>query len=510
MAVLRSERTYPLALKSAVQYALNNGLTAAYDWQGDPSNAYAGGDGVPHAGSKAFNKPTPGAVVVQVTTDIAGRDPSAGRTSTNTYNGPSAVDYGIGSSDGKGAFTIHKRIRTPTSVLQTYPPRYAQIIADSTGAKCVLYMYGTSDGKFYFRWEIAGTLITGGDVLFAPSTMVDLHLTRLGDVFSMYVNGKLSASLTKSGVMVSTAPWGGGLGNTINGISGAPADNLVLIDDNYWNRALSAGEVFQHQSDPYAGYANTAVIPNGVTVTNPFPNAIVSSEGFMVAGYYAGSTVPTGIEYRFNGGAWAALSNQSIGGGAFSGTTGIVPSATGLLEVRFANAPAITNSVAGVTAKVPNPTITLTSQPPLDGQSQSFAFSTTRATSVAVTLAAVGNGAVTQGPVLFGVVNNAASGTMAGIPPGDYTVSITATGPGGTTAINGTPISILGVAGGGEPSTANADTLPPPPPPPPPSSVIQLENNRATVQQNTSSGGQVQLATRFHSAPAPRARTVFV
>jgi hypothetical protein len=114
---------------------------------------------------------------------------------------------------------------------------------------------------------------------------------------------------------------------------------------------------------------------------------------------------------------------------------------------------------------------------------------------------------------LFDVVANAASGTISGIPPGDYTVSITATGPGGSATIAGNPISILGVAGGGEPSTANAGDTPADPTPtdPPPTTVtVKLENDTGTVQQNTCSGGQIRLATHYHTAPAPRSRTVYL
>lgn len=451
MAILRNQRTYPLSLKSATQYALNNGLVAAYDFQGDPNNAYAGGDGVPHVGAKALTKPIPGATLVQVTPGIAGRDPSAGRTSTNTYNGASTFHLGIGSSDGLADFTVHKRMRTPSSVLQTYPPRYAQIIADGNGAKCVLYMYGNSAGMLYFRWEVAGTMVTSqADALIAPGTLVDLHLVRAGDVFSAYVNGKLSQSITKTGVKIFNTQWNGLASNTTNGISGAPADDLVLIDDNYWNRALSAGEVFQHQSDPYAGYANTAVVPDGVTLTNPFPNATISSEGALIAGYFAGSTVPTGIEYRFNGGSWTALTGQAIAGGAFSGTTAALSSGTGTFEVRFANATSITTSAANITAKVPDPSVTLVSQPAPDGQSQAFSLTTTRADSVTITLTPNGNGAVQQGPTTFPVTSNAVAAVFTAIPAGDYKVTITATGPGGTATIPGNAISILGVSGGGE------------------------------------------------------------
>jgi hypothetical protein len=595
MAILRNQRTYPLSLKSATQYALNAGVTASYDYQGDPNNAYAGGDGAPHVGSKAYTKPIPGASLVQVTTAIAGRDPSVGRTSTVCYNGPSMLDFGIGSSDGKGAFTIHRRFRTPSTV-QSTSPRTVHVIRAASGSGLTLYMYGNAGGYHSFRWECGNTMVPSSDLpnnRVTPGTLCDIHLTRSGDLVTVYLNGQAVASATLPSLTTFSTAWSGLASGTNNGLNGTPADDLILIDETYWNRALSAGEVFQHQSDPYAGYVNTAVVPDGVTITNPFSNATVSSEGFTIAGYYSGATAPTGIEFRFNGGAWTALSNQSIGGGTFSGMTGTVPIALGLLEVRFANATTITGSVSNITAKVPDPTVTLVSQPAPDGQSQSFTVSTTRADSIAITLTANGRGAVTQGPTSFPVANNAATGSFVGIPAGDYKVSITASGLGGTATIAGNAITILGADGGGEvvldgvipvlptvtgvvvspalavlvgsstqqfsatvnglnsPSqavvwSASAGnisstgllTLPPPAllaqsvtvtatstadPSKSgtalvtvlaivqnPGTTIKLTAGEATVQQNTSSGGAVRLASKFTSERAPRSRTLYL
>lgn len=450
MAILRSERTYPLSLKSATQYALNAGITAAYDYQGDPANGYAGGDGAPHVGAKSYTKPTPAPLLVQVATGIYGRDPSVGKTSTACYTGVNMLDLGIGSTDGKGAFTIHKRLRTPSAMVSS-SARTVHVIRSASGA-LTLYMNGTTGGYFYFRWECSGTLVPSADVpaiRVAPNTLVDLHLTRSGDLLTVYLNGTAVGSTSIPTLTTFNTAWGGLASGTNNGLNGAPADDLILVDETYWSRALSAGEVVQHQSDPYAGYANTAIVADGVTVTNPFANATINNEGATIAGYYSGATVPTGIEYRFNGGSWTALTNVTIGGGAFSGTTGPLAAATGLLDVRFANATSISTSVANVTAAVPLPTVTITSQPGPGGQEQSFAFATTRATSVAVTLTAAGSGAITQGPTSFAVTSNAASGTFLGVPPGDYTVAITVTGPGGTATIAGNAFSILGAGGGG-------------------------------------------------------------
>jgi hypothetical protein len=595
MAILRNQRTYPLSLKSAVQYALNAGVTAAYDYQGDPSNAYAGGDGAPHVGSKAYTKPIPNASLVQVTTAIAGRDPSVGRTSTASYNGPSMLDFGIGSSDGKGAFTIHRRLRTPSTV-QSTSPRTVHVIRAASGSGLTLYMYGNVGGYHSFRWECGNTMVPSSDLpnnRVTPGTLCDIHLTRSGDLVTVYLNGQAVASATLPSLTTFSTAWSGLASGTNNGLNGTPADDLILIDETYWNRALSSGEVFQHQSDPYAGYANTAVVPDGVTITNPFSNAIVSNEEFAIAGYYSGATVPTGIECRFNGGAWTALSSQFIGGGAFSGTLGAVPASTGLLEVRFANATTITNYVSNITAKVPDPTVTLVSQPSPDGQLQVFTLSTTRANSVAITLVANGNGAVTQGPISIPVTSESTTASFSGIPAGDYKVTITATGPGGTATIAGNAISILGAAGGGETildgviptlptvtsvsifpavavlaggatqqftatvaglnspsqavvwsatagsiSSTGLLTLPPPAvlaqsvtvtatsTADPrwsgtalvtvlaivqnPGTTIKLAAGEATVQQNTSSGGAVRLASKFTSERAPRSRTLYL
>lgn len=463
MPILRSERTYPLTLKAAAQYAINAGITAAYDFQGDPNNAYAGGNGAPHVGANTYTK-TSNPTLVQAAPGIFGRDTSEGRTVVKWYTGGNIGALGFGAADGKGAFTIHRRIRTPTANTTTSAGRALATYRDAASNNVAkLYMVEVAaSNTVYFKWELMSstnslpsTSTAGQTARQRPhNTIVDIYLTRVGDVLTYYLDGELIATITLPSMLAyNTNPAAGG---PIGFSSGDPTD-MILIDETYWNRALSDAEIMQHRNDPYAGYNNTAVVANGLTVTNPLSGSSVNSEGFNVGGTYAG-TVPTALEYRFNGGAWVALLNTVIGGGNFSGTTGAVANGTGQLDIRMVNSPTTIGSVTSITTVTPAPTVTITDQQPPNGQSVTFSVTTTRATNVAITFTGAGNGAVTQAPVSFAVVNNAGTFTVNGIPPGDYTTTVVATGAGGASpTVQGSPFSILGVSGGGSDASAGSD-----------------------------------------------------
>jgi hypothetical protein len=460
--VLRSQRTYPLALHSATRRAINAGIVSAYDFQGDPNNAYAGGNGAPHVGSRVYGKNgTP--PLVAVNADINGRDPSVGRTALTPYTGTHIGPLGFGSADGKGAFTIHRRFRTPSSHTLTTTSRTSVIYRDGIGSK--LMLYATEAANYItFKWDVAGiiiptnTLSAGVDFQVPYNTIVDIHLVRTGNTINYYLNGKLVASASVPSLLTYNTDWAGS--SASNGvISGNPSD-IILIDETYWNRALNATEVSQHTADPYAGYVNSAVVPDGVTITNPLPGTAVNSEGFVISGQYAGTTEPTGIEYRFNGGSWADLQLDPTDGW-FTGTTAEVTSATGLLEVRFKNATTIIGSVSNILATPPAPTVTLVSQPLPDGQSQQFNLTTTRATTVQITLVAADGSTTTEGPVSFPVVAGVVNANFPAVKAGNYTVIIQAIGAGGTATIAGTAFSILGANGGGFVTNSVTVTSPP-------------------------------------------------
>lgn len=504
MPILRNQRTYPLTVKPAAQHPVNAGLVAAYDYVGDPANGYSGGNGVPHVGSKILTSSATPAVVA-VDAAISGRDCSLGRTAIKPYLGTMIGALGFGTTDGKGSFTIHRRYRTPSVFSGTTSARVIVGYKDAGANRVTLHMTETSTYCF-FKWGVQS------DTTFVPSTsqasaegfripfntLVDLHLVREGDVVTAYLNGTQIASAVVPTLTTFNTNWAGSPPND-GPATGNPCD-LLLIDHSIWTRALSATEVGQHTADPYVGYANSVPLAAGITITNPAPGSTINNEGFGIGGYYAGATIPSGLQYRFNGGPWTGMIDVVIENGAFSGASSLVAAATGVLEVRYSNDPTITGSVADLTAQPPPPTVAIVSQPPPDGQAQTFVLATTRANTVSVTLQAVGNGASTQGPVTEPVINDGATVNLQAIPPGDYAVAISATGDGGTASLIGTPISILGASGGGQIAGSGEDPPPPPdpeeppvePPPPSPTGIRMAYPDR--VQETTTTTGTGNFA----------------
>lgn len=291
MATDRSARKYPLQLKSAASYPLNAGLVTAYDYAGDPANAYAGGDGAPHVGTWSMTKDTGAAFpVVTVSPGILGRDLSQGmRTDVRqAYRRIYADKIGIGSADGKGPFTLHFRLRTPAVFTGTTGVRTLYNMFDGSGAKIRIIMAESASGYLYLAWELSASSSTATNI---PSTsarftdaslriphnsVVDIYLTRDGDLFSYYINGALAATLTNADYVLNSAAWSGNVSGQY-GVTGTTPADIVAIDNNYWNRALSAGEVQAHAADPYGGYVPEAVEP--VATPPAAPTGLIASGG---------------------------------------------------------------------------------------------------------------------------------------------------------------------------------------------------------------------------------------
>lgn len=279
MATKRNDRTYPLQLKAGA--AINNGLVTAYDFAGDPNNGYAGGDGVPHVGTWVLGKDA-GAnfPVVTAAPGILGRDLSQGmRTDVRqAYRKFYANELGIGSADGEGEFSIHQRIRTPAQFSGVTGAKTFFAVHDGSGAKIRLILAESSSGV-YFYWELgaasatATNLPASGERSTAPflvpfNSIVDLYLVRAGSEFRYFINGTRVASLVNDAWALNNSPWTGAITGQL-GVLGATPTNMVAIDHNYWNRALSPAEVQTHYSDPYAGYASTTSAPEQTAPAAP-------------------------------------------------------------------------------------------------------------------------------------------------------------------------------------------------------------------------------------------------
>ena len=87
-----------------------------------------------------------------------------------------------------------------------------------------------------------------------------------------------------------------------------------------------------------------------ISITSPSPYSVTqrsrATQGSLtITGSFTGQ--PTGLEARFNGGAWAMI-GVSPAGGTFVGTLANQPVGQGALEVRFANGPSVSASISMV------------------------------------------------------------------------------------------------------------------------------------------------------------------
>lgn len=458
MTILRNQRTYPLSLKATANYSLNVGVVSAYDYAGDPANAYAGGNGAPHVGSLTLAHAGSPAIVSLNSGQILARDTSQGKTVITPYTGLTAGTLGMGAADGKGTWTIHRRYRAPSAYSGTSANRTIATYRDGGSSSLAIYLVESTANPWCFFFVEAGassptlpisTVRTVDASLRIPySSIVDLHIVRNIDTITFYLNGVPVATRDASTWLLYNTNWTG-IPSSDGVNSGNPSD-LLLIDHTIWNRALSDAEVTQHKNDPYASYVNSAVVADGITIISPAAGSTVNSEGFTVQGTYQGGS-PTSIQAQFNGGAWATIVNNPTGG-SYAGTMPAVISATGTLNVRYGNNTAVAASVTGITANPPAPSVSITSQPAPDGQSVTINTSFQRANNVTYNLVTNGSGAVSVSDTVAATyATTVASGskTFVGVAPGEYTVNVIANGPIAQTTATGTPFSILGVSGGG-------------------------------------------------------------
>jgi hypothetical protein len=460
MAIDRNLRIYPLKLKTPTQYSLNAGITSAFDYAGDPSSGFAGGDGAPHAGTHALTKDA-GAnfPTVLAAPGIYGRDISQNKSgAVQAYRGMDLSRLGIGDN---GPFTLHHRYRAPSAFTTTSVRAIARY-SNASGVKITLSTVESADGYVCFFWIFGEhtsfpvvSARTAENLRVPFGSIVDLYMVRDGTTVSVYVNDVLAVAGTSNSLNTGGGPWTGASSGTYHGYAGSSTSDLILIDDTVWNRALSQAEVIQHRRDPYAGYDNMAVVAPGIKITGPVPNATVNSEGFLVSGTYSGST-PTSIQARFKGGTWVTLV-ASPSGGSFSGTMPATTPSTGLLEVRYSNNTSLVDSIT-VTTAPPRPSVSVATQDPPDGQNVSLSIAFQRARTLVVDLVAKGDGAVSRSLTVtpsYSVNAATVPAQFEAVAPGKYDVVVTATNESGDVTANGTPFSIMGVAGGGSgPGTA--------------------------------------------------------
>lgn len=470
MAILRSQRTYPLSLKPTTTYGLNVGIVAAYDYAGNPANSYAGGNGAPHVGNLTLGHSGSPIVVSLNNGEILARDPSQGKTVITPYNDLSVGKLGFATADGKGSFTIHRRYRAPSAYSGTSSNRAIAIYRDNQSRVSLYMVESIANPWCYFFVEMgsttasmppAGTRDSASSLRIPYGSIVDLHIVRDGDSARFYLNGVLVSTISIPAFLLYSTNWTGLA--TSDGLDAGNPNDLLLIDHVIWNRALSDTEVAQHKSDPYAGYVNSASVPDGLTVISPPSNATVNNEGFTISGTYQGGS-PTSIQARFNNGSWITIANNPTGG-AYSGQMPAVARGTGPIDVRYGNNTSVMATVTNITANPPAPTISVTNSPILpNGQEVTINTSFQRADSVTYNLVAKAGGAVSQSATVAVTYSTAAAAgtkTFNGVAPGDYTVNVVAIGPVTQTSANGSDFSILGVSGGGRVETESSSAAVP-------------------------------------------------
>jgi hypothetical protein len=180
------------------------------------------------------------------------------------------------------------------------------------------------------RKDIAGCVLENvvafgnlRDDIFGASTLSTVSYLASGDTDatgSNAITGVTSAAFTNYAAENFTAATGGVLkgaaaGGADRGLNLSSADIIAITSPVDWQM----------------------IARNKATNTGSIP----------ITGTYSGSTVPTSIQARWNGGAWTTIV-ASPAGGTFSGTLTGLTSGNGTLEVRYSNATAITDSVDNV------------------------------------------------------------------------------------------------------------------------------------------------------------------
>lgn len=114
---------------------------------------------------------------------------------------------------------------------------------------------------------------------------------------------------------------------------------LILLSSNAWaGVSIDGASLTNAQVADYTG--------SGITITSPVDYKTIQRSGITadisITGTYSGS--PTAIEARFNGGSWATIV-ASPAGGTFTGTLSSQTQGQGVLEVRYTNDTATSDSV---------------------------------------------------------------------------------------------------------------------------------------------------------------------
>ena len=345
MAVLRNQRNYPLVLKAD---ALNTGIVAAFDWAAEDGSTDAS-NGKDHSGNaRHYTAPATTPPIVQ-TVDGKGRDTSVGQTlAANTYQAASVSVIGL--NVGTGDFTIFKRMRMPTYVPATIDTREVGRLTDGAGEKMSIRVYERNDLPGW-RWSVTfGTIVlawnSAGNPTLASGEISTLHIKRASGTVKCFVNGVLVTTVT--GNVIDLLSTTAGSSKTIVGnySTGDTMVDAVFIDDIYWNRALSDGEVAAHAANPYS-YYNATVAPNTIDIDAPLASSTVGTS-FTISGNYSGADIPSAIEASFNGGAWTTI-DSTLSAGEYSGTLSGQAAGTGTLSARWVNFPAVIATAANVT-----------------------------------------------------------------------------------------------------------------------------------------------------------------
>lgn len=345
MAVLRSQRTYPLVLKSD---PLNAGIVAAYDWAAEDGSTTAS-NGRDHTGNNRHLTPPATAPMIVQTIDGKGRDTSHGGTINSSYTNSTAA-AGLGLDVGTGDFTIYRRLRMPsTTPTANNTGRKLWRLTDGTGEKIAICV--ADIGGVGWRWTV---LIAGsyrlswnaaGNPTIAPGKISSIHITRTSGTLRIYVDGVLVATLANETFSIGSTVAGSP--TLIGNFTAADVTtDAVMLDDVYWNRALGGADVAAHAGNPYAYYENQAAA-NAITVTQPTTGA-TAGESFTVAGTYSGGDSPGAIEASFNGGPWVVIDDDPSNG-TYSGVLSNQAPGIGSLSVRWSSAPTVSASVTNIT-----------------------------------------------------------------------------------------------------------------------------------------------------------------
>jgi hypothetical protein len=201
-----------------------------------------------------------------------------------------------------------------------------------------------------FRWQlyaIHGSSVIGGNSPQAGGTnatfgLVDsadlmFQLSKWEHIFFTHTGGQLSCY--RNGVLMATTAFVFDSDTTATvkiGANGANAFQWEGCFEDVWmfaDRAPTAEEV-------------VAIMNAGdIVIESPMYNQIIQRDtttllgDIPISGYYDSTLgTPTGIEGKFNGGAWTALADCVIADGTFSGTLEGQATGTGNLEVRWTNA----------------------------------------------------------------------------------------------------------------------------------------------------------------------------